>query len=160
MKCSVYDTGVLKNYRYVVIFARYENKWIICKHRDRDSWETSGGHIENNETPLDAAKRELFEETGAIDFDIVPVCDYWACDEPHETENITWSNGQVFLADVKCIGKLPDSEMEYIEFFDEFPLNLTYPDITRELLPYVKEKILPQDVKEENEELKISDKLK
>ena len=138
MKCSVYDLGKLKNYKYVVTFARYKNKWIICKHRDRDTWETSGGHIELNETPLDAAKRELYEETGAADFDIVPVCDYWACDEPHETDNITWSNGRAFFAKVYKIGRLPDSEMECINFFDEFPDNLTYPDITKELLPHVK----------------------
>lgn len=141
MKCTVYETGKLKQYKFSVIFARYQNKWIVCKHRDRDTWETSGGHIEPGETPLDAAKRELYEETGAVDFTITPVCDYWACDEPHETENLGWSNGRVFLADVTRIGKLPDSEMERIEFFDEFPDNLTYPDITYTLLPHVMGKI-------------------
>ena len=137
MKCSVYDLGTLKNYKYVVTFARYQNKWVVCKHKSRDTWETSGGHIELNETPIESAKRELYEETGSIDFDIIPICDYWACDEPHETENITWSNGQVFLAYIKTIGKLPDNEMGCIEFFETFPEKLTYPDITKELLPYV-----------------------
>jgi len=137
MKCSVYELGKLKKYKYVVTFARFQNKWIICKHKDRETWETSGGHIEKNETPIEAAKRELYEETGSIDFDIIPICDYWACDEPHETENITWSNGQVFLADVKGMEKLPNNEMECVDFFDEFPKNLTYPDITRKLLPYI-----------------------
>lgn len=28
--------------------------------------------------PLDAAKRELYEKSGAIDFDIEPLCDYRA----------------------------------------------------------------------------------
>jgi 8-oxo-dGTP diphosphatase len=138
MKCSVYGFGKLKNYKYVVTFARYKNKWIICKHKNRDTWETSGGHIEKGETSFEAAKRELYEETGSINFEIKPVCDYWACDEPHETENITWANGQVFLAEVKEIGKIPEnSEMECIDFFNEFPQNLTYPDITYELLPQI-----------------------
>ena len=138
MKCSVYGLNKLKNYKYVVIFARYKNKWIICKQKSRDTWETSGGHIEPGETPIEAAKRELWEETGAVDFGIEPVCDYWTCDEPHETENITWANGQVFLADVKELGEIPpDSEMERIDFFDEFPQNLTYPDITHKLLPQI-----------------------
>ena len=141
MKCSVYSLNTLKNYKYVVIFARYQNKWIVCKHRERDTWETSGGHIEENETPIEAAKREFFEETGSIDFDIIPVCDYWACDEPHETENIRWSNGQVFLANVRNIGALPENEMECIELFEKFPEKLTYPDITKELLPYIYEKL-------------------
>ena len=137
MKCTVYRVGQLKTYKYVVIFAQYNGKWIICKHKERDTWETSGGHIEAGETPLEAAKRELYEETGSIEFDINPVCDYWACDEPHETDNITWSNGRAFFARVTKIGKLPESEMDCIDFFDSFPANLTYPDITRELLPVV-----------------------
>lgn len=141
MKCSVYDFGKLKNYKYVVTFARYKNKWVICRHKGRSTWETSGGHIEAGESPIEAAKRELYEETGALNFDISPLCDYWACDEPHETENITWANGQVFLADVKTIGKLPEYEMETVDYFDTFPENLTYPDITKELFPYVLEKI-------------------
>jgi 8-oxo-dGTP diphosphatase len=137
MKCSVYGPGKLKEYKYVVTFARYKGKWIVCKHKNRNTWETSGGHIEEGETPVDAAKRELYEETGAVDFEIQAVCDYWACDEPHETEHITWATGQVFLAQVKKMGALPESEMERIEYFDDFPQNLTYPDITHELLPQI-----------------------
>ncbi|MDR1466793.1 MAG: NUDIX domain-containing protein, partial [Treponema sp.] len=102
-----------------------------CKHKNRTTWETSGGHIEIGETPLEAAKRELYEETGSVDFEIIPVCDYSAGDETKR------ENGQVFFADVKEIGPLPNREMEYINFFETFPQDLTYPDITKELLPYV-----------------------
>ena len=138
MKCSVYKLGKLKKYKYVVTFARYNDKWIICKNKSRNTLETSGGHIEPHETPLEAAKRELYEETGALEFDITPVCDYWACTEPHETENITWSNGQVFFAIVKKMGPIPEtSEMEKIDLFDYYPQNLTYPDITVKLLPQI-----------------------
>jgi 8-oxo-dGTP diphosphatase len=137
MKCTAYGLGKLKNYAYVVTFTRYKSKWIICKHKERNTWETSGGHIEQGEIPIEAARRELREETGAVDFSIEPVCDYWASDEPHETEDIK-SNGQVFLARVNELGEIPkDSEMERIDFFDEFPQNLTYPDITYTLLPQI-----------------------
>jgi 8-oxo-dGTP diphosphatase len=163
MKCTVYTLGKLKNYKYVVTFVRYNNKWVVCKHKDRNTWETSGGHIEKNETELDAAKRELYEETGSTDFDIIPVCDYWACDEPHETDDITWANGQAFLAHVKEIGPLPESEMERIDFFEAFPQNLTYPDITNELLPYVINVIKRsgrEEITRETEEMKISEMLR
>jgi hypothetical protein len=33
MKCTVYKLGRLKNYKYVVTFTRYNNKWVICKHK-------------------------------------------------------------------------------------------------------------------------------
>jgi len=159
MKCSVYNYGQLKTYKYVVTFAKYEGKWVVCKHKDRDTWETSGGHIEPGETPLEAAKRELHEETGALDFEIRPICDYWACDEPHETENISWANGQVFFAALTKIGKLPDNEMECIGFFETFPENLTYPDITEALRSRVMNTISNTALCE-FEEIKISEMLK
>jgi 8-oxo-dGTP diphosphatase len=136
MKCNAYDLNFLWDYKFVVVFAVYDGKWVFCKHKKRATWETAGGHIEAGETPLEAAKRELYEETGATDFEIVPLCDYWACDEPHETRNVDWANGMVFLARIKTIGEMPDSEMERIELFDELPDRLTYPDITPTLFPY------------------------
>ena len=136
MKCTVYNLGFLQDYKYVVIFGIHNGKWVFCKHKKRKTWETAGGHIEPGETPLDAARRELYEETGSVEFEIVPICDYWACDEPHETKDITWSNGVVFFAQIKGIEALPESEMERIAFFDSLPEKLTYPDITPKLFPY------------------------
>jgi 2,3-bisphosphoglycerate-dependent phosphoglycerate mutase len=76
--CNVltFDIGALKAYRFVVIFTRYQGKWLYCRAKERNTFETAGGHIEHGETPLEAARRELFEETGAVRFDITPVFDY------------------------------------------------------------------------------------
>jgi 8-oxo-dGTP diphosphatase len=130
MNCKVYELNYFKSYKYVVIIAKYNGKWVLCKHKNRDTWETAGGHIELGETPLEAARRELFEETGAILFDIIPIFDYWAGDET------SCANGMVFYAEIMKLGKLPESEMEKIEFFDTLPLNLTYKDITPILFKY------------------------
>ncbi|HCJ57349.1 NUDIX hydrolase [Lutispora sp.] len=131
MKCETYELNYLKRYKYVVIIGKYRGSWILCKHKKRDTWETAGGHIEAGETPMDAAKRELFEETGAVSFDIKPVFDYWAADETSE------ANGMVFYAEINELGNLPESEMERIGCFETLPSNLTYRDITPKLFEYL-----------------------
>ena len=127
MQSSVHGIGKLTDYKFVIIFAQYKNKWVFCKHKNRITWELPGGGIKHGETALEAAKRELYEETGAIDFSIIPICDY----------NVLQSNGQVFFANINNIGKLPESEMEKINIFETFPENLTYLEDKNELMPYV-----------------------
>ena len=94
----------------------------------RDTWETQGGHIETNETSMDTARRELYEESGITDADIYPVCDYYGYDDYGH------ANGVVFLAVVHELGRLPESEMQATELFSELPANLTYPQTTPVLI--------------------------
>ena len=75
---KTYPIGTLKQYKYVVTLSFYEGKILLSRHKDRTTWETQGGHVEAGETTFEAAKRELYEESGAVDYDIVPLCDYWA----------------------------------------------------------------------------------
>ena len=70
---------------------------------------------------MEAAKRELFEESGIRDAAVYSVCDYWGFNPSR------CSNGMVFLAAVHSIGELSESEMQGIGMFDELPENLTYP---------------------------------
>lgn len=124
LKCKIYTLNSLPDVKYVVVCSFYEGKFLLSKHKKRDTWETQGGHIEENESPLDAAKRELFEESGVINADLVPICDYLGYDDTGS------ANGVVFVADVKTLGSLPESEMEKIGIFEELPCNLTYPNVT------------------------------
>ncbi len=126
MICKTYDVGSLNNYKFVVVISKYNEKILLSRHKERTTWETQGGHIEIGETPYDAAVRELFEESGATDFDIVPFCDYWAGD-PNTGEG---ANGMVFTANIRKLGEIPNSEMAETREFDAPPDNLTYKDIT------------------------------
>lgn len=130
MNCGIAPINELKNYKYVIVISVYQENILLSKHRGRDTWETQGGHIESGEEPLDAAKRELFEESGALEFDIRPIFDYWAGDEKSVT------NGVVFVAHINKLGELPESEMEKIGQFSLLPDKLTYPDIIPKIYQY------------------------
>lgn len=41
-----------------------QNRVLLVKHADKGLWVAPGGSIEPNETPADAAVREMWEETG------------------------------------------------------------------------------------------------
>lgn len=124
-KCRVYtqNVGTLGSYRFVVVFARYQDRWLYCRAKTRDAFETAGGHIEMGETPLCAAKRELYEETGAVAYDIEPAFDY-SVHNPSE-----YANGQVFFARIKELGNLPAFEMAEVKLFDAMPEKMRFPDI-------------------------------
>jgi 8-oxo-dGTP diphosphatase len=130
MQVKTADLNSLKNYSFVVIFARYQDKWLYCRAKERDAFETAGGHIEQGETPLDAAKRELYEETGAIKYDITPAFDY----SVHKPEG--YSCGQVFLARIQKLGDIPEYEMAEVRLFDSIPDKMRFPQI----LPVLYEK--------------------
>ena len=68
-----YDSIDDKLLKFAVIISKTNGKWIFCKHRERDTYEVPGGHRESGEDILSIAKRELLEETGAIDFTIKPI---------------------------------------------------------------------------------------
>ena len=81
MISKTYPLGSFERYKYVVIMSRMDGGFLLSRHKQRTTWEFQGGHIEPGETPMQAARRELFEESGAAAFDIAPLCDYWAGSE-------------------------------------------------------------------------------
>lgn len=124
LRCSIHPLNTLAPYKYVVVCACYQGQWLLSRHRERDTWETQGGHIEPGETPMMAAAHELYEESGVTDAKLYPVCDYCGFTDRGS------ANGVVFLADVNTPGKLPESEMAETRLFSSLPDNLTYPNVS------------------------------
>ena len=114
--------------KFAVIISFYHGKLVLCRHKDRDTYEIPGGHREVNESILDCAKRELFEETGAIAFDIEPLCAYATMGKNRVNVSGDIIYGMLFVADIRRMDKL-EYETSEILLADKLVDNLTYPDI-------------------------------
>ena len=129
------DDSLLK---FAVIIAKTNGKWVFCKHRDRDTYEVPGGHREDGEEILETAKRELKEETGAIVFDIKPICVYSVKGKTRVNENLGDETfGMLYFADIVSFEAL-HSEIEKIMITDELVDNWTYPLIQPRLIEEAK----------------------
>lgn len=135
-KVKFYENVQDELLKFAVIVSRTQNKYVFCKHKDRNTWEIPGGHREKGENISDAAKRELYEETGALEFDIKPVCVYsvTTLDNFDGRESF----GMLFFADIKRFEKELHNEIEKIIITDEMPTAWTYPEIQPDLLKEAK----------------------
>lgn len=124
--------------KFAVIIAKSQNKYVFCKHRDRDTWEVPGGHREPGENMIDTARRELYEETGALEFDIEPVCVYSVTAPDNFDGEETF--GMLFFADIKRFEAELHSEIEKITVMEELPERWTYPQIQPKLLKEAKKR--------------------
>jgi len=121
---------------FAVIIACYKQHYIFVKHKKRQTLEFPGGHREKNESILECAKRELYEETGAVDFKLTPISIYSVQGKTIANLNGHQTYGMLYQADIFKLGELPDLEIEKIIISDTFPTHWTYPEIQ----PYLLEK--------------------
>lgn len=128
------------DYTFAIIVSRYQGQWIWVKHRDRTTWELPAGHLEPGESPIEAARRELFEETGALEFSIKPVISYQGV---YRGQKVF---GMIFLANIEVLGPLPDYEIIETGFFNQIPDALTYPQIQPVFFNYVIDTISEKDL--------------
>ncbi len=117
--------------KFAVIVSKHKGQWVFCKHRDRNTYECPGGRREVGEDISETAKRELYEETGAKEYSIEPVCVYSV------KRDGTESFGMLFYADIFSFEELPAFEIECVDFFTQLPSEWTYPDIQPKLLEKV-----------------------
>lgn len=138
MKVNFYSDVDDSLYSFSVIAAKYQDKWIFCKQRKKDTWEFPGGTREVNESIIDCAKRELQEETGALTFTIEPICAYSVIGKTAKNPEGNESFGMLYYAKVTSLNKHLESEIEKIKLVDTQEDEWTYPRIQPLLFQKVK----------------------
>jgi 8-oxo-dGTP diphosphatase len=154
VKVSFYEPDFVPDSKliYSVVAAKYFTKWVYVRHHQRNTFEIPGGHIEENETPYEAAGRELIEETGALDFNLVCVSTYSV------TMDSETRFGKLYFAQIIKMGPVPDtSEIAEITFLDHLPEPVTYPEIQPLLFNRVIEYIKANTYLNNNCGFRISD---
>ena len=94
IEVKFYDNVDDRLLKFAVIISKSNGQWVFCKHKDRNTYEVPGGHREKGELILDTAKRELKEETGAVDFTMKPICVYSVKGKTRVNENV---NDECFI---------------------------------------------------------------
>ena len=126
-KVNFYDSINDSMLKFAVIIARHNGKWVFCKHKERNTWEAPGGHREDGEDILETAKRELYEETGATEFVICPVCVYSVTGKNRVNDSGEETFGMLYFADITMFEEELHSEMEKVVLLDELPTEWAYP---------------------------------
>lgn len=125
---------------FAVIISKSNGKWVFCKHKERNTFEIPGGHREPNEKIEDTAVRELKEETGAVDFNIKPVCVYSVKGKTRVNENAAKESfGMLYAAEIFSFEEI-HSEIEKIVLSDDLIRQWTYPLIQPKLISEAKKR--------------------
>lgn len=132
IKVNFYENAEDRLLKFAVIIAKTEGKCVFCKHRERETYEFPGGHREEGEEILDTAKRELYEETGALTSAITPVCVYSVISEDEFDGEETF--GMLYFAEIETFEKELHHEIESILITENLAENWTYPLIQPKLL--------------------------
>lgn len=122
--------------KFAVIVTEHEGKWVFCKHKNRNTLELPGGHREPGETIDETARRELYEETGALEYELKPLCVYSVTASDNFDSRETF--GMLCFARVTSFEDELHSEIERIILTPSLPSELTYPEIQPKLFEKAK----------------------
>lgn len=141
MLVNIYDMHTIQDekLKYAVIVCSYKHQIVMVRHKQRTTIEIPGGHRERGESIMACAKRELWEETGAVNFDIQPRYVYGVKRDGEEE-----SFGMLYTALISSFEDIPsNSEIKERILYHELPkiqdVSWTYPLIQPCLYEAVKQ---------------------
>ncbi len=116
-----------------VLVINEKGQLLLQKRSDTGEWGVPGGAMEPAETYIEAAKRELYEETG-IEVSDLNLFGLYSGEERvihYPNGDVVYSLSVIFITD-KYSGFISNDDSEVLEhrFFDreDIPSNLFYPD--------------------------------
>lgn len=124
-----YDQVDDDSLKSAAVASRYRGKWVFCRKQAGNPYQIPGGPRQDGENIEQTARRELYEETGAARFRLVPVCVYGVRDG----SGGEWF-GMLYYAEIQEFFSLPGAEGEKVGFFDGVPGELAFPEVQPELL--------------------------
>lgn len=86
----------------------------------------------------DKAMVNLYDEAGAVDFDIKPICVYSVAEEGLSGSKETF--GMLYYAEIRKFEKELHSKIEKIQITDQLPDEWTYPEIQPVLIKEAKKR--------------------
>ena len=115
-------------FKYAILVARYQGQFVFVRHRERQTYELPAGHREPGETILEAAHRELREETGAVEYDLQPAFVFRIPAYDASGQRCDDVASLVYRVEITSLGPLdPAFEIAEILLSHDLPEQLTYP---------------------------------
>lgn len=131
-----------ENCNLVVVIAWNEEKLVLVRKTDSQTWEFPYSGLNVDEISTDAAERIMYEFTGAEEFHLFPVTAF------SYLEGKELKNGMLFTAEIIDYDDLPnESLIEEILLFDELPDEselsspFLHPELYKRVLDYLKNSV-------------------
>lgn len=138
VRLSFSENSFSKNPQHVFVICRHNGKWVLTKHKKR-GLEFPGGKREAGETLVEAAKREVFEETGGVVEEVTFIGQYEV-----SGENDSFVKN-IYFAEIKYFEKRP----YYYETFGPVLVDspLTPDELTKEYSFIMKDDVVQECMK-------------